>query len=295
MEFRDNSIKALVDLGMTKMEALIYLALLIEPGTTGYKIGKTIGKAVPNVYQGLDSLMKKGAVILHYSDKDKRYSPVPVTEFVTRLRSELQQRALVLEEELRNLHPVPENTGIYKLDNQVQLFSRIEALIDGSSCTILLTADNEYILRLRTQLENAPSRGVKTMILTISGDIVIEGCEMLRLNTGPGGAWPGHWIVLDMDGIQHVIAYFEELDTLTHAIWCNDQYVSFWIHYGMLADFTLMTFFKEAGCSESLEAMLERLRSIYAKYNLMRSDVKSLYTFFSCEDGADTVRCKDAE
>ncbi len=42
--FRDTSIKALTDLGLNNLEANVYLALLKEPGITGYRVGKTIPK-----------------------------------------------------------------------------------------------------------------------------------------------------------------------------------------------------------------------------------------------------------
>ena len=282
MGFRESSITALTDMGLTNLEALVYLALLNEPGVTGYRIGKSIGKPAPNVYTALESLMKKGAVLLNYVGKDKKYSPVPVTEFARRVRSDADQKAANLEAELREFTAVPEDTGIYKLENEPQLFEKANAMLDGSRSTVLLTADTDFILRLQDSLAAAAERGVRVLILTFDRDLIIEGCEMLRLIPKCGvNAWPGYWIVLDVDGIQHIIAFFEDMDTLTHAIWCNDQYVSFWIHFGMLADFTLMTFFRKSRSQKDMDDMRQMLASLYSRYNHMRSNVKSFYTFFS--------------
>ena len=67
MEFRESSITALTDLGLNNLEANVYLALLKEPGTTGYRVGKTLGKAVSNVYQALE--LWPGRALLFFSVK----------------------------------------------------------------------------------------------------------------------------------------------------------------------------------------------------------------------------------
>ncbi|MEN8208940.1 MAG: helix-turn-helix domain-containing protein [Candidatus Fermentibacteria bacterium] len=281
MGFRESAITALTEVGLNNLEAMVYLALLRDPGVTGYRVGKILGKPAPNVYTALESLMKKGAVILNYVEKDKRYSPVPVDQFMQSMRTALEQKTVCVEEELKEYDSVPEETGIYMLENEEQLFEKIGKTIEASSSTILLTADTEFIGRLRENLSAAAKRGVKVLVLTFDRELDIEGCQMLRLIPSCGdNAWPGHWIVLDVDGIQHVIAYFEAMDTLTHAIWCNDQYVSFWMHFGMLADFILMTFFHNTDKAESVELLRKELSTLYCSYNHMSPNVKSLYTFF---------------
>lgn len=277
--FRDSSIKALTDFGLNNLEANVYLALLKEPGITGYRVGKAIGKAVSNVYQALESLTKKGVVILHCEGKDRRYSAVPVIEVISRFKSDLDKKSSNLEEELRDMQAPLVDTSIFKIDNQAQLFSKIEALICQSKSAILLTADPVFIRKLQPQIEQAAARGIKVLVLTFE-EMDLKGCEMLKLTAGKNGAWPGYWIVMDIDGIQHLIAFFEKPDTLTHAIWCNDQYVSYWIHFGMLADFTLMTFFEETCNKEEFIPIRKRLYEMYSRYNYSHPDVKSLYTIF---------------
>lgn len=277
--FRESRVKALTDLGLNNLEANVYLALLKEPGITGYRVSKDIGKAVANVYQALESLTRKGIAILHYQGKDRRYSPVSVKEVISRFRADLEAKSSNLENELRDLEAPPIETSIYKIDSKPQLFSKIQALIEKSQSTILLTADPFFIKTLQPHLEKAAKRGIRVLILTFE-DMEIEGCESLKLTAGENGAWPGYWIVMDIDGIQHLIAFFEKPDTLTHAIWCNDQYVSYWIHFGMLADFTLMTFFEETQKKEELIPMRKRLYQLYSRYNHTHPDVKNLFTIF---------------
>lgn len=279
VNFSENSIKALTDFGLNNLEANVYLALLKEPGITGYRVGKNIGKAVSNVYQALESLTMKGMTILHCEGKDRRYSPVPVQEIISRFKSDLEKKTAKLEKELKELEAPAVETTIYRIDNQEQLFNKIETLLQQAQSTVLLTADHIFIKHLQPHLEEAAHRDIRVLILGYE-DIQLEGCEFLKLTPGKSGPWPGHWIVMDMDGIQHLIAFFEKPEVLTHAIWCNDQYVSYWIHYGMLADFTLMSFFEETHEKDEFTTIRKRLHELYSRYNLFRPDVKSLYTIF---------------
>lgn len=284
MGFRESSILALMDLGLNRLETLVYLALLREPGVTGYRVGKAIGKPASNVYTALESLLKKGAVILNYVDRDKRFTPVPVQEFTKRMRSEIDARAKLVEDELREFDAIPQDSGIYRLENEEQLFEKINSMLDGAVSTVLLTADTNFIRRLERPVSAAAGRGVRVLVLTFDRDLAIADCEMLRLIPKCGeNAWPGYWIVLDVDGIQHVIAFFEHMDTLSHAIWCNDQYVSFWMHFGMLADFTLMTFFNQTADGDEISVVKRSLAELYKRYNHMVPGVKSLYTFLGEE------------
>lgn len=279
VNFSENSIKALTDFGLNNLEANVYLALLKEPGITGYRVGKNIGKAVSNVYQALESLTMKGMVILHCEGKDRRYSPVPVKEIISRFKSDLEKKTAKLERELKELEAPAVETSIYRIDNQEQLFNKIETLLEQAQSTVLLTADHCFIKHLQPRLEEAAERDIRVLILGYE-DIKLEGCEFLKLTPGKNGPWPGHWIVMDMDGIQHLIAFFEKPEVLTHAIWCNDQYVSYWIHYGMLADFTLMSFFEETHEKDEFTVIRKRLYELYSRYNHSHPDIKSLYTIF---------------
>jgi len=279
MIFSEKSIKALTDMGLNNLEANVYLVLLKEPGITGYRVGKSIGKAVSNVYQALESLTKKGMAILLCEGKDRRYSPVPVQEIISRFKSDLEKKSANLERELKDLGAPALDTGIYRIDNQKQLFSKIETLLEQVQSTVLLTADTFFIKRLQPHLEKAAEREIKVLVLGYE-DIQLEGCEFLKLTTGNNGPWPGHWILMDIDSIQHLIAFFEKPDVLTHAIWCNDQYVSYWIHYGMLADFTLMTFFEETRYKDEFTTIRKRIHDLYRRYYRTHMNGNSIHTIF---------------
>lgn len=279
MAFRESNIKALTDLGLNKLEANVYLSLLKDPDSTGYRVSKNIGKPVSNVYQSLESLTSRGLVILRCHEKDRLFSPVPVKEMTSLLRSDLERKVNVLEDELKELEVPPLETAIYNIVNKEQLFNKITTLIREAKRAILLTADGFFINQFKPDLEAAAKKGKAVLILGYE-DIELKHCDFLKLTTCNGGPWPGHWIIMDVDGIQHLIAFFEKPDTLTHAIWCDDQYVSFWIHFFMLADFTLMTFFEETRNREEYKEIHDRINGIYKKYSHHNLKLTEYYTSF---------------
>ena len=280
MSFRESNIKALTDMGMNNLEANVYLALLKEPGTTGYRVAKTIGKAVSNVYQSLESLTRKGVVILMCEGKDRLYSPVPVKEVIARFKTDLDEKSRTLEHELKNLNAQPPESAIYRIENKDQLFNKVRTLITEAKSAILLTADGFFIEQLKTDLEQAGKNGKKVLVLGYE-ELELENCEFLHLKVGSNSPWPGHWIIMDVDGVQHLIAFFENPDTLTHAIWCDDQYVSYWIHFFMMADFSLMMFFQETKDKPEYKEIHDMIHGIYRKYSHYNLNLAEHYTNFT--------------
>src|SRR5262244_1295461 len=78
------AIDALTRLGFTALEAEVYTWLLGEPGATGYRIAQGIGKPVANTYKALESLQKKGAILVE-EDESRLCRAVPPEELLTQL------------------------------------------------------------------------------------------------------------------------------------------------------------------------------------------------------------------
>ena len=265
MELDEEYVSALTDMGLNDLEARAYLALLAVPDITGYRVGKMLGKPVSNVYQALKSLARKGMVVHHSETGSRLHSPVPVDEVVSRLRTDLDSRAKRLEEMLRRFERPEAERGIYRIENSSQLFERIDRLLESAQSSVLLTADGFFLRGMIEQLERTAARGVSVLILGYE-EIPFEGCEFIRMDPGKSGPWTGHWIVADFDCSQHIVAFFSKPDLLTHAIWCNDLYLSYWIHFGLLADFTLMGFFQTIQGDDRYREIGKKLHALYRRY-----------------------------
>ena len=74
-------IDELRELGLTDLEASIYVQLLGTKASTGYAIAKAIAKPVANVYKALTTLEKKGAIYVE-EGSNRLCSAVPAEELL---------------------------------------------------------------------------------------------------------------------------------------------------------------------------------------------------------------------
>ena len=179
--FNRSTVKALSDLGLNNLEANVYLALLKNPGTTGYRIAKELGKAVSNVYQALESLAVQGVALQRYEGKDRIYSPLPLNEVISLFKTNHENRIAVLEDELKDFESPVIESAIYKINSSDQLFNKIASLLKEVKSSVLITADSFFLKRLKPQLETAGSSG-KTILILGYEDLVFKNCDFLKLS-----------------------------------------------------------------------------------------------------------------
>lgn len=105
-------------LGLTDYEHRAYCALLAEPGSTAYRIGRASGVPLSKVYDVMDRLVAKGAAQVS-SAKPARYRPTPPDEMVRRAREEIEGRLSATGATLSALYkaePAPQDESIEGAD-----------------------------------------------------------------------------------------------------------------------------------------------------------------------------------
>ena len=76
------------EMRLSELEANVYIWLLENHRSTGYKIAMQIGKPVANTYKALKSLEKKGAVVSDDSSGTIYFDTIPIEEFLNKLEKE---------------------------------------------------------------------------------------------------------------------------------------------------------------------------------------------------------------
>ena len=76
----DKSFERLIEFGLTRSEAQIYLCLLERKELTGYEVSKETGIARSNVYGSFSGLVAKGAVYV-MDGTPAKYLAVNIAEF----------------------------------------------------------------------------------------------------------------------------------------------------------------------------------------------------------------------
>ena len=96
-------IECLKSLGMTKYEALVYIALLRVPSATASEIHETSSVPRASVYPVLDQLRDKDLVSVSQS-APKRFAAIPPDDAITRLMSRIERDAESAKSALLSIH-----------------------------------------------------------------------------------------------------------------------------------------------------------------------------------------------
>jgi HTH-type transcriptional regulator, sugar sensing transcriptional regulator len=96
-------VECLKSLGMTKYEALVYIALLRVPSATASEIHESSSVPRASVYPVLDQLLDKDLVSVSQS-APKRFAAIPPDEAITRLLSRIERDAGFAKSALLAIH-----------------------------------------------------------------------------------------------------------------------------------------------------------------------------------------------
>ena len=220
----------LSELGLTGLEAEVYLTVLEESGSTGYRISQVLGKAAPNTYKALNSLVVKGAVLLDEGEGSKTYTAVSVIELAEQQRRNSASLAEEIGKILESRYKRTKQSGLYSLTSVPQVFARAEVMIQEAKVSIVMDADVNPVKELAGILENAAARGVKVLIRGRE-PLSIPGCEYISsIREG----WTGDMMVLIVDSAEYLISFMTPgMNALAKAVW-SSNFVASCLHRSYL-------------------------------------------------------------
>jgi sugar-specific transcriptional regulator TrmB len=229
------AIQALVRLGFTALEAEAYTWLLGEPGATGYRIAKGIGKPVANTYKALESLQHKGAILVE-EDEHRVCRAVPAEELLQQL-----ERGFAADrgEAARALAKVAGSDGddrVYALRTAAQVMERARTMLRSARRIVLIDGFPGALAALRPEIAAATQRDVDVAIKAYR-PIELGAAEVFLAPDGDEvvARWAGEWMNLVVDGTEHLLAMFDPtLTEVRQAIWSGSPYLS-WIYHCALA------------------------------------------------------------
>lgn len=257
---------ALESLGLTGLEAEIYMLLLQDSPLTGYAIAKALGKSVANVYKALESLAAKGAIEVDQG-KTRRYRPLPAEDFLGIL--ELRFRRL-REQAAEGLHDLPgpdQDVHIYHLKTRDRVLQKCDQLLSDARLVAVVDLGLESPESLLGSLESAASRGVDVGAL-VYRSLEISGVEVVldadRETTR--WRWPANWVSLAVDGSHMLAALFSgDGNRVIQAYWSSSPFVS-WLHHAGLSNELLVTAMRNQPSDNDLPIVAERLDSLYRRF-----------------------------
>ncbi len=230
---------ALLDLGFTEIEALVFCELTRLGPSTGYRLAKAVGKAAANTYQALDTLSQKGAVLVDEGEA-KTWRAVPAGELIAALQARFEHRSQAALSALMTLKAPEAEARLYALKTPGQVLARARAMIAAAREVLLFDLFPQPFAALEPELALATARGVRVV-----GQIYAPhatGVATVLQDTAPSqlAAWPGLQVTVVADAREHLTALISrDGERCRHGVWSDSVYLACVQHSGLAAEIVL--------------------------------------------------------
>ncbi len=181
-----DGIAPLVALGFTELEARVYAYLVASGSATGYRIAQETGKPVANTYKAIESLERKGAVLVEDGPTRivRAIEPDRVLDALARHHEGERKRA---QSALKRAARSEEDGRTYTIGSEEQALARARQMLTESEGFALVRGAAALRTALRSELSDADGRGVDVAEMDGEGlTVAVDGAQCL---VGPEGIW----------------------------------------------------------------------------------------------------------
>ena len=176
-----NNYEFLEKLGFSSNEAKVYGTLVQHKVLNGYEVAKLSGVARSLVYEVINRLIAKGAVI-RLDGEPNFYKPVKYTELIRAIKEKNEKNIACAERELKQLATESADSDyVMNIVGEEKYLAKAKELIDGAQAEISLSIWCEPFEALRGNIQNAIKRGVKVYVFTFE-NIVVSGATVYSYN-----------------------------------------------------------------------------------------------------------------
>jgi len=224
-------------LGFTGLEAEIYVFLLQESPATGYRAAQALKKPVANTYKAIQSLQKKGAVVVDEGE-NRLCRPIPVEELIGQISRNFKRHQERAELLLKDLTSTTYDDRIYQLQTVEQLFERCRTMLREANKVLLLNIYPLALREIRNDLLSTIRRGVEVHALIYqptdlpNANLVIhqQAQEILNLRIGQAVT-----MVVDGSEILHGLLT-NDMKEVQQAIWSKSTFLAWNNHRSLLSE-----------------------------------------------------------
>ena len=160
----DQTLHKLHQLGFSEYEAKAYVALLKINPATGYELSKNSGVPRSMIYQTLQRLMDKGAVLAIMGQPIK-YLPTKPQELFQGLRLNYDTLIEDVQQELSQLNNSVDFSYFWNIKGYTSVLGKLKQIITETKEDLYCSAFSEEINQVEQELLQAHNRGVKIELL----------------------------------------------------------------------------------------------------------------------------------
>jgi sugar-specific transcriptional regulator TrmB len=226
--------EALAQLGFTDLEAQVYVALLQEAPVTAYRLAQQVGKAAANVYKAVESLRKKGAILV--DSENSLCRPVPPEDLLRIVEGRFTRAKERAARALAAVDRRQADERLYQLRTRDQVMERARALLRRAKQMVLGDLFPGPAEELRSDLEATAARGCRVYLQTYRPAAIAGAVTEFVKEDGAHHLekWPGQWLNLVGDAQEHLLALLRDGGDGVHcAVWGESKYLSVLFHSGI--------------------------------------------------------------
>lgn len=159
-------------LGFSQYEARAYCALLQKSPANGHEVAKTAAIPTSKIYETLERLLQKGAVLVQRSEPTL-WAPVPHRELVAMLRKRSDSTFAAVEQGLAQLGAEQDTRLTWSLSGQGHVVDSMRRAIDRAQQRLAAAIPTSELTELAAPLRAAIERGVALELL-VSDQAVVD-------------------------------------------------------------------------------------------------------------------------
>lgn len=249
----------LISLGLNDLEAEVYLLLLKDNALTGYKIGKSLGKPTANVYKAIESLSKKGAIVVE--DKNSSlWKAVSINEFCLLIESGLKRKTAEAKKLLNKPKSESYDEKIYHLHSVDLVIEKSKNMLSRAKTVAMIDAFPKVVPVLIEDIKKAAGRGVD-VYLQVYEPVEVKGARVLLIDSFQNVLqyWKSQQLNLIIDGQEHILALLdEEMSNVHQATWSRNLYLSSMLHMGFSNHYATFSI-RQVTASKSFEKDVKKI------------------------------------
>jgi sugar-specific transcriptional regulator TrmB len=202
----DELIQRLQTLGFSQYEARVYCALLQKAPANGHEVAKTAAIPTSKVYETLERLRTKGAVLVQRSEPTL-WAPVPHRDLLGRLRHDLESTFSAVEQGLAQLGYEQDTAMTWSLSGRGHVVDSMRRAIERARERLAGAIPAAALAELAPSLRAAAERGVQLDLVTDGAAVDLADSEGIRVRRRPDrDADQGRLGVVVGDGEETVLA-----------------------------------------------------------------------------------------
>ncbi|OUJ65570.1 TrmB family transcriptional regulator [Hymenobacter crusticola] len=233
----------LIELGLNDLEAEVYGFLLQHPEAwTGYKIGKKLGKPTANVYKALDSLAKKGAILME-DQASRQGKAVPIDEFCALVEASIRRKSAAARHVFTQPKSATYDERSYQLHSVELVLEKARQMLASCQAVVMLDVFPQVATLLTAEVAAVVARGIQ-VYLQVYEPLTMPGAEVVLIDLQPQvnvlSYWRSQQLNLIVDGKEHLLALLSDrLGEVYQASWSKNLYLSSMLHMGFSNHYTV--------------------------------------------------------